>query len=123
MIPHPELTPVCSVSSVDARSILLDQLQRVGRDRLNVCTTATVTTTDTEAGKEDENEKPRKKSIFATFASASTSAADKSEDSSYLAMPVLPDADPSVYWSEAQKEFPNMAMLARRYARFVMYCN
>lgn len=122
MIPHPELTPVCSVSSVDARSILLDQLQRVGRDRVNVCTTATVTTTDTEAGKEDENEKPRKKSIFATFASAS-SAADKSEDSSYLAMSVLPDADPSVYWSEAQKEFPNMAMLARRYARFVMYCN
>lgn len=47
---------------------------------------------------------------------------DKNEDSRYLSMPVLPDTDPAVYWSGAQKEFQDMAMLARRYFTTVR-CN
>ena len=99
-----------TVSSIDARSTVLDQLRSVGRGRVNSFTA----TSDAQVISEDE--KSRKKSIFAAFASASAAAtADRSEDGRYLSIPVLPDADPIVYWSGAQKEFPNMAMLARRY--------
>ena len=102
-----------TVSSIDAQSTVLDQLRSVGRGRARRGNSFTATS-DAEVVSEDE--KPRKKSIFAAFASASAAAtADRSEDGRYLSIPVLPDADPAVYWSGAQKEFPNMAMLARRY--------
>jgi len=52
---------------------------------------------------------------LATFTSTAAGTADSSEDSQYFAMPVVPHADPTEYWLSAQKDFPNMAMLARRY--------
>jgi len=78
-------------------------------------------TETSEAGGVKPEEKSQKKDIFSRFVSASMqSVPNRSDDNQYFAQPVLPDADPAVYWSSAQNEFPNMATLARRYT-YVRY--
>ena len=99
-----------SVSAVDARCLLLNQLRIVGRgSKVEVACTEI-----SEAGGVKPEEKSQKQGIFSRFVSASIqSLPNRSENNQYFAQPVLPDADPAVYWSSAQKEFPNMAILKK----------
>ena len=115
---NPELRPVKTVLVQDAWYTLLELLRSVQRQTTNISSTATVTTDAVE-----HDQKPRNKSIFATFTYSSTAAgtADSSEDSRYLVMPVVPHADPTDYWLSAQKDFRNMAMWARRYVTCLLY--
>jgi len=112
----PEITPVKTVSAIDAQSTLIQQLQSIGKP------TAEMSISANSAGElqvATPEAMPKNRSIFAAFKSMSaTGTADRSEDTKYLSMPVLPEVDPAHNWSGAREEFPIMGRLARRYVRY-----
>ena len=100
------LTPVQSVSTVEAKRMLLECMRAMDRRRILKPTTITsaVKATDSSAGR---------RSIFDKFAMQSQ-AVDQSEDTRYFAISADPGACPEQYWISAQEDFPCLAGLARR---------
>ena len=101
------LTPVKTVSVLDAKNMLLEYLRK---------TTVQSKTVVTPTAEPAVNNDVPRKSIFHKFA-LQTTRADEREDMRYFAIPVDSEASPTHYWSSNQKEFPCIAQLARK-----LYC-
>jgi len=104
----PGLTPVHTVSTVEAKKMLLEYLRKSELSK----TTATAVDHGSLTAAADST--VPKKSIFHKF-TAQLSCSDQSEDSRYFAIHTDSTSSPANYWLSAQAEFPCMAVLARRY--------
>lgn len=121
------LTPVSSVTSTEAKSVLLEQINAIGlgnndSDNSGVVTASQSQSSLTESAgtsgivQQQQHTETGKKSIFSRFnQQLSVEDQDHTEDVRYLSTPTCPNVMSAAYWLNAQESFPTLAKLARRY--------